>query len=68
MAGDTDDAESAAERLEAALERLAALAGTPRSMGQPSPDSGPTPPVEEIAERLDGLIDRLRTALGGRPD
>jgi hypothetical protein len=93
MAGETNDPEDAAARLEAALERIARHAGT-RPAGSlpaaasapggepagPSGDlagdlpadmAGPTPPVEEIAARLDSLIDRLRAALnvssGGRP-
>lgn len=70
MAGETDDAEAAADRLEAALERLAVLAGTARS--ESVADDSPAEPTanfaaaEEIAARLDGLIDRLRSALGGR--
>lgn len=75
MAGETDDPDDAAARLEAALERIARLAGAhPVVAGESSADAaaGPAPPVEEIAARLDGLIDRLRTALsgaspGGRP-
>jgi hypothetical protein len=89
MAGETDDPEDAAARLEAALERIARHAASrpagdpPAAAGRPgdaptdrSGDSiadiaGPAPPVEEIAARLDGLIDRLRAALttssGGRP-
>jgi hypothetical protein len=86
MAGETDDPEDAAARLEAALERIARHAGS-RPAGDtgtaPGSDPGdlsgdlptgadePTPPVDEIAARLDGLIDRLRAALnassGGRP-
>ncbi len=85
MAGETDDPEDAAARLEAALERIARHAG-PRPAGDlshaasvaadtaggmPGARTGPEPPVDEIAARLDGLIDRLRTALttssGGRP-
>jgi hypothetical protein len=69
MVGETDDADEAADRLEAALERLAALTGTLRSV----PDAEDSPPgransaaAEEIAGRLEGLIDRLRAALGGR--
>jgi hypothetical protein len=69
MAGETDDADAAADRLEAALERLAVLAGTARSAAVV--ENPPDPPAnsaatEEIAARLDGLIDRLRSALGGR--
>lgn len=74
MADETDDTEAAAARLEAALERIAALAGAPR----PAPEAattpaeapgsdGPPPRAEEIAARLDALIDRLRVALDGRP-
>jgi hypothetical protein len=104
MAGETDDPDDAAARLEAALERIARHAGSRRSAGDltaagsvpgdasiapgnpprdpPGGRSGdlsvdlsvdsndPPPPVEEIAARLDGLIDRLRAALtsssGGR--
>ncbi len=81
MAGETDDPDDAAARLEAALERIARHAGS-RPAGDPAADArvpadaagdltGPEPPVEEIAARLDGLIDRLRAALttssGGRP-
>lgn len=94
MAGETDDPEDAAARLEAALERIARHAGSrpasdaasvaaapgddprgddssDRSGDLPAGGDGPTPPVDEIAARLDGLIDRLRAALnassGGRP-
>jgi hypothetical protein len=79
MAGETDDPEDAAARLEAALERIARRAGsrapagdaasapgsdpTDRSGDLPTGGDGPTPPVEEIAARLDVLIDRLRAAL-----
>ncbi|MGA3401544.1 MAG: hypothetical protein ABSC95_20205 [Acetobacteraceae bacterium] len=81
MTGETDDPDDAAARLEAALERIARHAG-PRPAHDLSPaasvpggaaaeSTGPEAPVEEIAARLDGLIDRLRAALatssGGRP-
>jgi hypothetical protein len=77
MAGETDDPEAAAARLEAALERIAQHAGSRPHAGAP-PDAsdagseagdlpvdvtGLAPVVEEIAARLDGLIDRLRAAL-----
>jgi hypothetical protein len=68
MADEPEDPDAAADRLEAALERIARLAAV-----QPAP-SPPTPAqaapsdsdlsVPEIAERLDSLIGRLRAALG----
>jgi hypothetical protein len=61
MASDTDDPETAAERLEAALERIAQAAA--RKEAGPA-DQIPAVDTEEIAARLDGLIDRLRAALG----
>ena len=73
MAGEADDPESAAARLEAALERIARLAGAHPPAPDIAPDSDtapdgaadPLPPVDEITARLDGLIDRLRAALSG---
>ena len=60
MASDTEDADTAADRLEAALERIAeASAREEAPANQISPVD-----TEEIAARLDGLIDRLRAALG----
>ena len=81
MGGESDDPEDAAARLEAALERIAQHTAAGPARAQPAEASapgdvtadaaGPTPSVEEIAARLDSLIDRLRTALnaspGGRP-
>jgi len=86
MAGETEDPDDAAARLEAALERIAQYAGAHAgahhagtdSAGAPSPAADvsgdpsadmtdPAPPVEEIAARLDGLIDRLRAALATSP-
>jgi hypothetical protein len=63
MASDTEDADAAADRLEAALERIAqaALSGETRPADQLA-----SVDTKEIAARLDGLIDRLRTALAGR--
>ena len=60
MASDNDDAESAADRLEAALERIARTAA--REAARPA-EQPPAFDTKEIAVRLDGLIDRLRTAL-----
>jgi len=60
MADDTENADTAAERLEAALERIARLAGN-------APPSAPEHQTRvdsaEIAARLDGMIERLRAAL-----
>jgi hypothetical protein len=70
MPGETNDAEAEADRLEAALERLAALARAPRSAvaSHDAPETGDSSaPIDEITARLDGLIDRLRSALSGRP-
>ena len=57
MASDSEDPEAAADRLEAALERIAQAGARP---AEPSAAVD----TQEIAARLDGLIDRLRTALG----
>jgi len=62
---DTEDPELAADRLEAALERIAQAAARDES---PAPDRLPSTPADEIAARLDALIDRLRTVLGGTAD
>jgi hypothetical protein len=66
MADEHEDPDAAADRLEAALERIARLAAV-----QPGPVNVPVPDSElsipEIAERLDALIGRLRAALG-KPD
>ena len=63
MASDTEDPEAAADRLEAALERIsqAAARGETRL-----PDQLPSVDSKEIAARLDSLIDRLRAALANR--
>jgi hypothetical protein len=61
MASDSEDPEAAAERLEAALERIAQTAN---SRSAAPVDVPPAVDTEEIAARLDGLIDRLRVALG----
>ncbi len=63
MAQEPDDPEAAADRLEAALERIARLAAVPPAASNaPLPDSDLS--IPEIAERLDSLISRLRAALG----
>ena len=65
MASETDDPEVAVERLEAALERIAQAA----TRGS-APPADERPPVssEEIAARLDDLIESLRAALGSGAD
>jgi hypothetical protein len=65
MASDTEDPETAADRLEAALERIA-QAATREALDIPE---HPEPVhAEEIAARLDVLIEHLRTVLGGKAD
>jgi hypothetical protein len=54
---DTDDLGAVADRLEAALERIA------RHLDAARPD----PPSAELVARLDGLIVRLRDALDRPP-
>ena len=63
MADEPEDPDNAADRLEAALERIAKLAAVQpvASVTQP-PESDLS--IPEIAERLDSLIGRLRNALG----
>ena len=63
MAGDTEDPEAAADRLEAALERIAQAAA--RAETPPTDQLSPVD-TKEIAARLDSLIDRLRAALANR--
>jgi hypothetical protein len=61
MVSDSEDPESAANRLEAALERIAEAAM--RAETRPS-DQLPKYDAEEVAARLDAVINRLRAALG----
>jgi hypothetical protein len=66
MAQAPDDPDTAADRLEAALERIARVAAVqPVAAPAPRPESELS--IPEIAERLDSLIGRLRAALG-KPD
>ncbi len=62
MQDELDDPEAAANRLEAALERIAVLTAAPSPTPNAVPDADLS--VAEIAERLDQLISRLRAALG----
>ncbi len=59
MSDIVDPAEAAA-RLEAALERIAALA----ERNPPGAPADPLPDTAHIAARLDSLITHLRTVLG----
>ncbi|HST74797.1 MAG TPA: hypothetical protein VLJ20_05440 [Acetobacteraceae bacterium] len=63
MAADSDEPDDAAERLEAALERIARA--TERAEAGAMQGVADVP--EQLAPRLDALIARLRTALG-EPD
>ena len=63
MASDTEDPEAAADRLEAALERIAQAAAREEDQ---RPDQLLLVDSKEVAAQLDGLIDRLRAALAGR--
>jgi hypothetical protein len=62
MASDSDEPAVAADRLEAALERIAQAAASRDPPLQHDPQ--PAMDTVEIAARIDGLIDRLREALG----
>jgi hypothetical protein len=62
MADEPEDPDAAADRLEAALERIARLTAAPPSLPNALPE--PDLSITEIAERLDHLIGRLRAALG----
>ena len=65
---DPEDMDAVADRLEAALERIARHLDTAH-LDTAHPDTGrPAPPAAELVARLDGLIERLRDALGGPPN
>jgi hypothetical protein len=65
MADEPEDPEAAADRLEAALERIAQAATIPPPPpNQPADAHDAELSIPEIAERLDALIARLRAALG----
>ena len=76
MVSDSEDPESAANRLEAALERIAEAAAdrletaleriaqaAVRGEARPA-DQHPQVDTKEVAARLDAVINRLRAALG----
>ena len=73
MSDQAEDPEAAADRLEAALERIAQISAVrpaspltgPAALDHPGTDRPDEElSVSEIAERLDSLIARLRAALG----
>lgn len=63
MADEPEDPDAAADRLEAALERIAKLSAVQSEPIHASLSESELS-VAEIAERLDALIGRLRAALG----
>jgi hypothetical protein len=64
---DPEDMDAVADRLEAALERIARHLETAH-LDTAHLDTGkPAPPSAELVARLDGLIVRLRDLLGGPP-
>lgn len=65
MASESEDAGSAAGRLESALERIARLI---EQRGTPASTDGTSATPAEIASRLDAMIERLRAALNGKPE
>jgi hypothetical protein len=61
-----EEAEAAAERLEAALARIAEGLARPVPEPGPAPEAGPDtamPGMAILAARLDGLIERVRAEL-----
>jgi hypothetical protein len=63
MGQEPEDPNAAADRLEAALERIARLAAVQPSAPAEAPADAELS-VSDIAARLDSLIGRLRAALG----
>ena len=57
----SDEAHSAAERLEAALARIAA--GLAKSAAMPDKGADASPDTAALAARIDGLIERVRAEL-----
>jgi hypothetical protein len=68
MSTETDDAETAADRLETALERIALGVSQARGLVQAGAGvaTKAVPETAAIATRLDGLILRLRAALAAK--
>ena len=66
MSEEAEDPDLAADRLEAALERIARLSAA-HPAAAPLDAPGADLSIAEITDRLDSLIARLRAALGGEP-
>jgi hypothetical protein len=67
MTDEANEPDAAAARLESALERIAQLTGSLHALpAERRTESAQA--VNEIAVRLDQLIDRLRSVLGRGPD
>jgi hypothetical protein len=66
LANTSNPADSAA-RLEAALERIAALAGKLSALREPGPVPDTAVDTAAVAQRLDALIATLREALARPP-
>jgi len=64
MTDEITDPEAALDRLEAALERIARARIQPEKQGDAAVVPASGPPNTELVARLDGMIARLRAALG----
>lgn len=64
MSDEIEDPDQAADRLEAALDRIAALARVRPAAVAGSADAT----LRNVADELDGLIERLRAGLATRQD
>ena len=66
MSDEIEDPDQAADRLEAALDRIAALARARPSAMAGTTDADAT--LRDVATGLDSLIQRVRAGLAGRQD
>lgn len=66
MSDEIEDPDQAADRLEAALDRIAALARARPPAMAGTTDTDAT--LRDVATGLDSLIQRLRTGLAGRQE
>lgn len=64
MSDETEDPDQAADRLDAALERIAALARTRQASDPTAADAV----LRDVAAGLGSLIERVRAGLAGRQD